>query len=101
MKLPSRGREYWHPQLSEVPPGAVAVKAEFTNGTYTSDWVDFETVDDEQVVLIAGPDVDTDNYPNPAETVALPNGRTIARVLLVGPGSKELVIRDAGPIDVN
>jgi hypothetical protein len=100
MKLPTRGREYWRPELDNTPPGAVAVKAEFTNGNWTSGWVDFETVDDDQVVLIAGPDVDTDTYPNPAETVELPAGRTMARVLLVGPGSKEIVIRDAGPIDV-
>jgi hypothetical protein len=100
MKLPARGREYWHPELGTIPPGAVAVKAEFTNGDYTSGWTSFETVDGDQVVLIAGPDVDQDDYPNPAETVELPAGRTMARVLLVGPGSKEIVIRDAGVVDV-
>ena len=97
MKLPSRGREYWHPELPATPPGSVAVKAEFVRGT----WVDFQTVDGDKVVLIAGPDVDTVDYPHPAETVVLPAGRTMARVLLIGPGSKELVIRDAGPIDVD
>lgn len=97
MKLPARGREYWHPELSATPPGAVAVKAEFISGQ----WVDFETVDGDQVVLIAGPDVDTGAYPNPTETVVLPAGRTMARVMLIGPGSKEIVIRDAGPIDVS
>lgn len=96
MKLPLRGREYWRPELPTTPPGAVAVKAEFISGT----WVAFETVDGEQAVLIAGPDVDVIAYPHPAGTVVLPAGRTMARVLLVGPGSKELVIRDAGPIDV-
>lgn len=96
MKLPARGREYWHAELTEVPPGAVAVKAEFTAGV----WVPFETVDGDQVVLVAGPDVDVTTYPHPAGTVVLPRGRTDVRVLLVGPGSKELVIRDAGPVDV-
>lgn len=96
MKLPARGREYWRPELTATPPGTVAVKAEFVSGT----WVAFETVDDEQVVLIAGPQVDTATYPNPVGTVVLPLGRTTARVMLVGPGSKELVIREAGPIDV-
>jgi hypothetical protein len=96
MKLPARGREYWVPELVAVPPGAVAVKAEFISGT----WVDFEDVDGEQVVLIAGPDVDTDTYPHPIGTVVLPAGRTLPRVLLVGPSSIELVIRDAGVVDV-
>lgn len=96
MKLPARGREYWTPELGTIPTGAVAIKAEFDD----SGWVNFATVDGTQVILIAGPSVDTATWPNPAGTVVLPLGRTQPNVLLVGPGSQEIVIRAAGVIDV-
>jgi hypothetical protein len=99
MKLPARGREYWTPELGPIPAGAVAVKAEFPAAAGLTEWVDFEVVDGEKVVLVAGPDVDTATWPHPPETVVLPLGRTQPNVLLVGPGSKEIVIRAAGVID--
>lgn len=95
MKLPARGREYWTPELGPIPAGAVAVKAEFDD----SGWKDFTTVDGKQVILIAGPAVDVATWPNPVGTVVLPLGRTQPNVLLVGPGSQEIVIRTAGVID--
>lgn len=97
MKLERRERQYWNPELENAPSGAVSVKAELI----ADEWVDFETVDEKQVILVAGPDVDTDTYPHPAETVVLPLGIRRPKVLLVGPGSKEILIRDAGSIDVS
>lgn len=96
MKLPPRGREYWHPELADLPAGYVAVKAEIG----ASGWIDFQTVDGDKVVLLAGPAVDVTTWPNPTEAVSVPLGRTAANVLLVGPGSKELLVRSAGVIDV-
>lgn len=104
MDLPSRGREYWTPTLGPIPTGAVAIKAEFPQST-TPGWVDFVTVDGAQVILVAGPDVDTDTWPNPPGTIVLPYEgvqfrRHSPNVLLVGPGANEIVIRKAGSINV-
>ncbi len=96
MKLSINGREYWYPELEAAPPGTVAVRAQFDAGA----WVAFDTVDGKQAVLIAGPSVDTATYAHPAGTVVLPVGRVVARVMLVGPGSKEILVRPAGVVDV-
>lgn len=98
--LPAEGREYWTPTLSELPDGFVAVKVRFDQGTTAGEWHDFQDIDDVRKVLLAGPDVDTDTYPNPAETIALTVGRHQPVVMLVGPGSKEIILRATDPIDV-
>jgi hypothetical protein len=99
MKLPARGREYWTPELGPIPAGSVSVQAEFPAQDGTTEWVDFEIVDGEKVVLVAGPNVDTVRWPHPPETVEIATGRTSPNVLLVGPGEKEIIIRPAGIID--
>lgn len=94
MRLPKGGREYWHPDLGTLPLGYVAVKVQFG----TSGWVDFDIVDGEKVVLLAGPDVI--ELPHPTGTIVLTAPVTWPLVKLIGPGSKEVVIRPAGHVDL-
>lgn len=94
MKLRREGREYWTPEMTAIPPGYVALEAEFGQGI----WVPLELVEGNRSVLVAGPSVI--ELPHPAGTVVLAAGRTRPSVKLVGPGSVEVLIRGAGVIDV-
>lgn len=94
MKLPLEGREYWKPGLTSVPEGFTVLAARFAGGA----WHPMVTVGSDKAVLIAGPNVDTVESANPAGTVVLAAGHPSAEVKCVG--GDEVLIRDAGRIDV-
>lgn len=94
MRLDPAGREFWEPEMSELPVGYVAVQAKFL-----TTWVNLVTVDGKKVVLVSGPSV-LEAIPVGYTPVTLPLGRTHAKVKLIGPDSVEVIIRPAGVVDV-
>jgi hypothetical protein len=99
VKLPLEGREYWKPGLADVPPGYTVLAARFTpQGGPVGAWHPMVTVGSDKAVLIAGPNVDTAESANPAGTVVLAAGHPQAEVKCVG--GDEVLIRDAGRVDV-
>lgn len=101
MKLPAEGREYWTPDLTAIPAGFTVLAARFKLVSPASSptvWHNMVTVGSDKSVLVAGPDVDTVESANPGGTVVLPAGRHEVTVKCVG--GNEVLIRDAGVIDV-
>jgi hypothetical protein len=91
MRLPSAGREYatWTVTSSEE---GIALEATFDDGTT---WHPLETIDATTFrALIAGPDATT----NPPGTIVLTLGRHFGQIRATD--TPEIIIRDAGTIDV-
>lgn len=91
MKVPSAGREYAHWTVTDLPADVVIEVSADDGATWHVATRDGDTT----TVLVAGPDA-TDN---PAGTVVLAAGRN--HLLHRAADTPEVVIRDAGAIDVD
>jgi len=92
MDIDRRGREWarW-PDATALPPEPLEIS--FDGGTT---WTALQRVDATTVrVLVAGPDVETEN---PAGTAVLALGRNVATVRAVA--APEILVREAGVIVV-
>lgn len=89
MQMQREGREWVSWDLAEPPAGPLEVS--FDGG---EQWHDMERDGDTVRVLIAGPEAGT----NPAGTVPLPLGRSVATIRMVD--DPEILVRRAGPIDI-
>ncbi|GMA26221.1 hypothetical protein GCM10025864_39800 [Luteimicrobium album] len=88
MRLSPDAREYAHWTITADVTG-LAYEVDFDK---TDDWHPLEEADGTYRILVAGPDAEGEG------TIPLAIGRHLARIRVVD--TPEIVVRDAGPIDV-